>query len=142
MPEIRALAICIFSRSGRILAAEGYDSVKRQTFYRPLGGMIEFGERAEEALQRELREEIGAEIANPRLLGVTENIFVFEGQPGHEVVFVFDADFVDRSLYEQEAIKGDELGQRFMAVWKRLDDFNTETPLYPAGLLGLLKRDG
>jgi len=138
--EIRALAICVFSNNGRILAAEGYDSVKKQTFYRPLGGMIEFGEPAEEALRREIGEEIAAEIASPRLQGVTENIFVYEGEPGHEIVFVFDAEFVDRSLYEREVIEGDEFGQRFKAVWKKLGEFSAETPLYPDGLLELLQQ--
>lgn len=41
---IRPLAICVFRHAGRILVAEGTDEVKGETFYRPLGGAIEFGE--------------------------------------------------------------------------------------------------
>ena len=53
---IRPLAICLFSRGDQILVAEGFDPVKDETFYRPLGGAIEFGERAVQTLARELSE--------------------------------------------------------------------------------------
>ena len=61
--KIRPLAICVFLHQGRILVSVGYDSVKKQTFYRPLGGKIEFGEPSAETVRRELMEEIG--IARP-----------------------------------------------------------------------------
>jgi hypothetical protein len=41
---IRPPAISVFRHNGRILAAESYDPIRQQTFYRPLGGGIEFGE--------------------------------------------------------------------------------------------------
>lgn len=50
----RPLVICLFSNNGRILAAKGTDSVKKNEFYRPLGGMIEFSERSSDALKREI----------------------------------------------------------------------------------------
>jgi len=45
MKQIRPIAICAFLRNNRILVAEGFDPVKDETFYRPLGGGIEFGNR-------------------------------------------------------------------------------------------------
>ena len=60
----RPLVICLFSNNGRILAAKGTDSVKQNEFYRPLGGMIEFGERSSDALKREILEETNQEITN------------------------------------------------------------------------------
>ena len=60
--RIRPLAICIFRNRDRILVAEGYDSVKDEYFYRPLGGGIEFGESSVETICRELREEIRVEV--------------------------------------------------------------------------------
>jgi NADH pyrophosphatase NudC (nudix superfamily) len=60
--RIRPLAICVFRKDGRILVAEGYDPVKDHTFYRPLGGAIEFGETSRQTVSRELMEEIGAEV--------------------------------------------------------------------------------
>ena len=50
--NIRPIVICVFSFNGRVLIAEGYDPTKRQIFYRPLGGGIEFGELSQDALVR------------------------------------------------------------------------------------------
>ena len=58
--RIRTIAICLFSHNGGILVAEGIDAVKGETFYRPLGGGIEFGEYGADTVAREIREEIGA----------------------------------------------------------------------------------
>ena len=88
--RIRPLAICVFRRNDRILVAEGYDSIKKQTFYRPLGGAIEFGERGEDTVRRELKEEINVEVGELHYIGTLENIFIFNGTPGHEIVIVYD----------------------------------------------------
>lgn len=138
---IRPLAICLFMDRGRVLVAEGYDPVKGETFYRPLGGAIEFGETAADALVRELREEVGADITALRPMGALENIFTFNGEPGHEIVLVFDGEFVDRTIYKQPVLQGREHdGSTFRAVWKHLEDFvHGPPPLYPDGLLELLR---
>lgn len=141
--QIRPLAICLFRDGDRILVGEGNDPVKRETFYRPLGGGIEFGERAEDALRREVREEISAEIESPVYLFTLENIFTFNGEMGHEIVMVFDARLTDESLYEQETIAGTETDGTqnfpFTALWKKLDEFGPQSPLYPDGLLDALQ---
>ena len=77
---IRTIAICVFRNGDRILVAEGVDSIKQEHFYRPLGGMIEFGERSDESIRRELMEEINAEVSDLRYLGLLENIFVYEAE--------------------------------------------------------------
>src|SRR5437867_2575956 len=102
--QIRHVAICVFSNLNRILVAPGYDDVKNERFFRPLGGAVEFGEAAEEALRREIREELGLEIQNVVRLGVVENRFEYRGQPGHEVVFVFNASFVDPGVYSARTL--------------------------------------
>jgi ADP-ribose pyrophosphatase YjhB (NUDIX family) len=136
------LAICVFRHEGRILAAEGYDPIKEQLFYRPLGGGIEFGETSREALGREIREELGVEITNLEYLGTVENIFEFAGEPGHEIVLVYDGRLVDERLYQQETLQGYEveMGEPFTIVWKPLAFFlaKDSPPLYPDGLLELL----
>ena len=138
--KIRPIAICICRDGDRILVAEGHDSKKGETFYRPLGGTIEFGERGEETVRREFREEIGAEVTDVRYLGMLENIFTYEGRGGHEIVLVYDGCLSDRSLYEKVIIQGDELGTPFKAVWKRLDEFGPgRPPVYPDGLLELIR---
>jgi 8-oxo-dGTP pyrophosphatase MutT (NUDIX family) len=136
---IRPLAICVIQREGRILLMEGFDPVKQESFYRPLGGGIEFGETGAETVRREFMEEIQAGVGEVWYLGTLENIFTFNGKPGHEIVLVYDGRFVDESLYERDAIDGDDLGQKFRAVWKRLDELGATPPVYPTGLLDLLK---
>ena len=138
---IRPLAVCLFRRNEHILVFEGYDSVKQQTFYRPLGGGIEFGERGVTAVAREIREEIGAEITDVHLAGALENIFTYEGAPGHEFVLVYEARFVDPSFYQRETIEAvEDDGVRFRAIWRHLHSFTSEFPLYPEGLLELVDR--
>ena len=141
MSRIRPLALCLFRRDdGSILVAPGYDEVKRQRFYRPLGGEIEFGELAEDAARREVREEIGAEVDGLRLLGVFQNLFVYRGERGHELVWLFEGRFADASFYEREVIEADEGGSKFEARWVPLDLFvRGEAPLYPDGLLEMLQ---
>ena len=140
--KIRPLAICIFRNNDRILVAEGYDPVKNQTFYRPLGGAIEFGEHSEQTIHRELMEEIGAEVRDLKYLGTLENIFIFNGKPGHEIVQVYDGVLKELGLYEQVEVQGNEadIGESFKAVWKRISDFVEEkSTLYPSGLLDLMR---
>lgn len=140
--KIRPLAVCVFSHEGRILAAEGYDAVKQEMFYRPLGGRIEFGETGAQTVERELNEEIHAAVTNLRYLGTLENIFTYNGQPGHEIVLVYDGELLDATLYGREAVEGweDDDHLLFVARWKSLDEFRGAgaPPLYPAGLLALL----
>jgi ADP-ribose pyrophosphatase YjhB (NUDIX family) len=135
---IRPSAQAVVRRGDEVLVYEGRDDIRQQAFYRTLGGGIEFGERAEEALLREFREELGAELTATRLLGVLENIFEHGGLPGHEIVFVFEAEFVDRSWYEREEL-GTILDGDEPVSWQPLARFRAgEVPLYPSGLLRLL----
>ncbi len=138
---VRVIAVCGFRRGDAILAQEGRDETKGETFYRPLGGEVEFREPSRDAAVREIREEIGAEITNVRFLGPVESLFTFEGEPGHEIVMVYEADLVDESFYERELIEGRESqGEPITARWMPLADFEREgaPPLYPDGLARLL----
>lgn len=138
-PGIRPKAICVFRRDDRILVAVDLDRTKGERYARPLGGAIEFGERAEDALRREIKEEIGADLRAPRLLGVFENLFTLEGRPGHEILFVFDAEFVDSRLYETATIEPLESGWSEPPAWMPLAAFRDGSlPLYPTGLLTVL----
>lgn len=139
--RIRPIAICLFRNKNRILVSEGFDTVKQDYYYRPLGGGIEYGENSRTAVVREIQEELGVEVENLKLIGVLENIFIYKGQQGHEIVFVFDADFVDKSLYELDEIDGyeQEVNIRFKAKWYSLDTISgNKARLVPEGLAELL----
>ncbi|HEY9735018.1 MAG TPA: NUDIX hydrolase [Trichocoleus sp.] len=116
--RIRAIAICLFRHQGRILVSEGFDQTKQETFFRPLGGGLDFCETSQDAIVREIDEELGVEITEVQLLGVLESIFLYQGEPGHEIVFVYDARFVDASLYNQDSLPVQEGKRQFNATWK------------------------
>jgi ADP-ribose pyrophosphatase YjhB (NUDIX family) len=135
---IRVIAICVFRDGNRILIAEGVDDVNRSRFARPLGGAVEEGETSRQAVVREIREELGQNVIELRLLGVLENIFEHRGRPAHEVVFVYDGRLEDASLYDVPEIPMCEAGWSSQAKWRGLDSSDSDCPLVPEGLLALL----
>jgi ADP-ribose pyrophosphatase YjhB (NUDIX family) len=138
--QIRALALGIFRKGDEILVFEGHDPSRQQTYYRPLGGAIEFGEYGHQALAREMQEELGLVVENLRYLGLGENIFTYDRQPGHEIVLLYEGEFADKSIYDQQQMLGQEDdGSLFKAVWMPLEFFRGgHAPLYPDGLLDIL----
>lgn len=140
--RIRPIVIGIFRKNDRILVAEGYDSVKGDYFYRPIGGGIEFGELSKTTLIREIREEIQAEITNISFLGTVENLFTFNGRTGHEIVMVYEADFVDLTFYQRDEFDGvEDDGSIIKLYWKRIGEFQQgKLRLVPEGLLELIKK--
>jgi 8-oxo-dGTP pyrophosphatase MutT (NUDIX family) len=140
MNQIRPIVLCVFHHKDRILVFEGHDKVKDEIFYRPLGGGIEFGEKSEDAVRRELKEELNVDISDLKYLGVVENIYTFHGGSYHEVVMVYDGTLTESGLYEQDMILGKEAnGDDIRAMWKALDEFGEgKSILYPPGLMEIL----
>ena len=141
MNRIRPIAICVFRQRDSILVAEYNDPPPDpRLYYRPLGGAIELGEHSIETVAREIREELGETVTDLRLLGTLENIFTIRGEIGHEIVQVYDGQFQNSALYDQQALHADEgEGVIQRVVWKPLADFaNGDPPLYPNGLYELL----
>lgn len=140
MQKIRAKAVCIFRHAGRILLAEGYDPVKDQHFLIPIGGGVEFGETAAAAAIREVDEEIGAQAVDLQLLGVSENIFEFNGKPGHEIVFVYEGRFADAAFYQKEVVHGIESnGDPLILRWiTQGDAVSDKFIIHPHGIKDML----
>lgn len=126
--SIRPIAVVIIKKGDLILASSGHDNIKNEDFYRLLGGGIEMGETSQEALKREIKEELDAELKNIKLLEVVENIFTFNGQPGHEICFVYQAEFSDQALYQKQIfnILDSQLGHT--ATWVPVDE---SSRIYP-----------
>jgi 8-oxo-dGTP pyrophosphatase MutT (NUDIX family) len=134
---IRPLALGIIRRGDELLVFEGRDDVKDETYHRPLGGGIEFGEGSKDALKREFAEELGADITVGRRIGVLENVFTWRGRPGHEIVFLFDAAFTDPGFYARDEME--VFGEDVVARWVPVADFRDgRRILYPRGLTDLL----
>ena len=140
MPNPRVLVICLFRDGSRILVAQGYDQQKDEHFFRPIGGAVEFGETTVDAIRREVQEELGVEIDGIQRLGVLENLFRYNGKPGHEIVFVLDASFVDKSLYSAKELPIHEDVWIGPARWLDLESIPSGVRLYPDGVLELLSK--
>lgn len=133
--RIRPISICLIRHGDRLLLHEGVDKVKGMRFGRPLGGGVDFGEHSRDAAIREIREELGAEITDVEQLGIVESIYVYEGEPGHEIVFVYSGRFVDESLYEQPSLTITEGKRVFEAQWRSLAELRSgDICLVPAAL--------
>jgi ADP-ribose pyrophosphatase YjhB (NUDIX family) len=102
-------------------------------FHRLVGGGVELGERSVDAVVREIREELGTALHEPRLLGVLENTFVYEGQAGHEVVFVYAGELADPDIIPPLGGWFQDSGGPMFVEWRAVDDSGHHWPLYPDG---------
>lgn len=136
MTAIKTKALCIFRYQDKVLLSQGYDPSKDEIYFRPIGGGIEFGETSTQAIAREVFEEIQQQIRKSRLLGVLENLFTFDGQQGHEIVFVYEAEFIDPHISKQHHIQGCETnGHTYIAQWLSREQIAlNQYPVYPKGI--------
>ncbi|WP_018334606.1 NUDIX hydrolase [Actinomycetospora chiangmaiensis] len=135
---IRPVVLGVVRRGDDLLVLVGHDAVKGETFHRPLGGGIEFGELSEDALRREFREELAVELTDVVRLGVVENVFEFEGRPGHEIDVLYSASIADPSFYERRD-PGPILDEGTPVRWLPIADVVAgNAVLYPTGLLDLI----
>ncbi|MEJ6394894.1 NUDIX domain-containing protein [Gymnodinialimonas sp. 2305UL16-5] len=135
----RAIAIAVIRRNDRLLVTKVTQDDGRLKGYRPLGGGIDLGETAAQALVREFREEVSAEIRVGARLAVLENIFTHEGQIGHELVFVFDAHIIKTGAIESSRFLRTENGRVTAVDWVPLDRFRSGVAtLFPDGLAALI----
>ncbi len=136
---VRALAIGVIRRGPELLVAVVPDDFGAVTGWRPLGGSIEFGERAVETLRREFIEEMGEAITEPRLLAVMENLYEHHGARGHDLAMVFDTGFARAEAYRREVFEFRDGGVDCQARWVDIGRFRRgEQQLFPAGLLDRL----
>lgn len=139
LQRIRVIVIALVRHKTRILVGYGYDEVKQQAFYRALGGGVEFGETSLSALQREFQEEIQAELTQIQYLGCIENLFVFNGRPGHELIQLYQCDLADPQFYQMESVAGWEGDTSFTAHWIEIERFKSgELRLVPEACLAYL----
>jgi ADP-ribose pyrophosphatase YjhB (NUDIX family) len=118
------------------------DPAGARRFHRLIGGSVELGARAADAVVREVAEELRATLVGARLLGVVENLFTFDGEPGHEVVFVYAGRLAEGDVVPPEGAWYDDLGVPMWVEWRPVGapsagDEDTP-PLYPDGLGALL----
>ncbi len=53
-------ALCIVKNGNKLLVSRDFDSVKKDYYFRPLGGSVDFRERSDVTVKREFIEELKA----------------------------------------------------------------------------------
>lgn len=137
--RIRPIALGFYEHDGKILMQQYWHEHDERHFFRPPGGGIEHGEPAAVAMRREAHEELSAEISEPMLLAVFENLFEYGGEKKHEIVFLFRAQLLDAQLLAQDEFTMDDNGFAFRAVWlPRREILTGQHLIYPVRLREML----
>jgi 8-oxo-dGTP pyrophosphatase MutT (NUDIX family) len=129
--EMRGLAVVVIKNGNKTLVSPGYDKIKDKSFYRLLGGGIDFGETSLAAIKREIKEELNVELENYKLLTITENIFTYNGDSGHEICFIYRADFKDKLNYEKKEFSILDSDHDGKVIWLDLNKENVKMIMPP-----------
>lgn len=128
--EIRPIVLGLVKKDNKVLVSKGYDKIKDETFYRSIGGGIEFLENSKDALKREFKEELNIEISVGNFLGISENIFTYNGKNAHELILFYDVEIKDEDYREKYHIIDDKCETD--AIWIDIEKFkNRELKIYP-----------
>ncbi len=108
-------------------------------FHRLIGGSVELGETHQEAIVREVDEELGARIVDLRHLGVVENIFRYNGELGHEIVALYSGT-LDPAPADEGGTLVESDGSVVPVVWRPFEEDGMATPLYPTNANDWIRR--
>ncbi|QWG52616.1 NUDIX domain-containing protein [Bacillus mycoides] len=136
-PRAKAFGIAI--HHDRLLVQEYHTG--DETYYRPLGGSIELGEKSAHTVIREFQEELHTEVEINNYLGCLENIFHLDGEIGHEIIQLYSLRLLDTSLYEMEKMNIQDEQTVSYAKWIPITAFiQKEKVLYPDGILNYIQK--
>jgi ADP-ribose pyrophosphatase YjhB (NUDIX family) len=131
----------VIRRGSDVLLSFAIDPASGVRYGRFLGGTIEFGERAEDTVRRELHEEIGVELGMVSRLAVIEDVCEWGGRRQHEITFVFEASFADPATYQHASFIVNETVCDGPAEWVPITELTSgKIPLYPPELIHVLER--
>ena len=135
----RAKAFGLATHQGRLLVQEYHTG--DETYYRPLGGSIELGEKSAYTVIREFKEELHTEVEITNYLGCLENIFQLDEGIGHEIIQLYSLRLLDTSLYEMEKMNIQDEQTVSYAKWIPVTVFiQKKKVLYPDGILNYIQK--
>ena len=86
----RVVAHCVLRNGQKVLLIRFEEPGTGRIGWRAPGGGIELGETSEEAVRREIREEVGVELDVLKFRGPVEGFIEWRGEQEHEIVFLFE----------------------------------------------------
>ncbi|MBK5429260.1 MULTISPECIES: NUDIX hydrolase [Bacillus] len=119
----RVGAICKHDNKILILQDEGEDY-----WYVP-GGRVKMLENSEDALKRELAEEVGVPIKVKRLIWSVENFFTLSERKFHEISFYYEVELNELPANGEDQYILEEEGRRYVFKWvpvEELDAYNLQ----------------
>jgi ADP-ribose pyrophosphatase YjhB (NUDIX family) len=148
--RIGTVALGVIVREGHVLLEPMAEWLNTGLMWRPIGGYVEFGERAADAIVREFKEELNRDVEVVRLLEVYENLATFDVASGplpvHEISFWYElrlaahdepGNLDDLPTFEVDAPAG---GQHSFARWLPAAELLAgEHPVFPPDLVGILR---
>lgn len=131
--NIRAAAV--IKHSNKILVHKNIN----KDHYALLGGRVEIGESSKETILREAKEELGKDISIKGYIATIENFFILDNQKYHEILFVYEAEFVNEEdkLIETE-LKNVEGKDYLKYMWLNLDNID-EYNVVPKSVIEIIK---
>lgn len=139
--EIRFLALGAVRRGDDFLVEEAESPETGATFYRLLGGGVEFDEHSQDAVVREFDEELSVEFTDSTHVGTFEQVFTFAGETQHEIWRVYEGRLVEAWPYEQESFTftDPELDTEHRARWMPVEALrDDEVTFYVPAILDAL----
>ncbi|MFI5342892.1 MAG: NUDIX hydrolase [Chlamydiales bacterium] len=131
--KIRGKAIGLAKHENRLLVCEVLNDDGVLKGWCPPGGGIEFGETAEEALKREIQEELECNVLITGTPLVCENIFEHHGIKGHEIIFAFPVTFDNPEIYAKKRFQiYEDRGSAHWVEWMAIEPIEKgEVILFP-----------
>jgi len=135
---VRVRACGVFRRGDEVLLIRQHNDAGVARYMTP-GGGVDFLEPVQDAVRREMREEVGVDVSDLRYVGMFESLGETpDGTPAHEISLVYEVATDDAAIYQQDVVAIDDNGSPFTAVWIRVADVPAGTRDLGDGLPGVL----
>ncbi len=111
-----------------------------ESHYTLPGGRVKEGETTEQALIREMGEEMGKHIKIVKLVSFMENLFTFDDKKYHELLVTYEAEFEDKETYNKEKMQSIEKDKKLEFTWIDINELE-KLDFRPNVLIKVIKQN-